>query len=210
MSRLIAFGCSNSFGEALEDCHPCTDWSSPSKHAWPQILGNLLGKEVVNLAKAGESNKAIWNHVVSFDYQDDDVVFIHWTSIDRTCVFGKWPKIGPWMVEKKWRSSFNIKNHMVARIYYKEFYSVKDRIKDFYIRTDHAKRYLDSKNIKNYHFSCNNGSDDFLSSQPHWTEVKFDRKNILSSGIFVDLALDQDHPGPQSHINFANYIIENI
>jgi hypothetical protein len=52
--RLIAFGCSNTYGEGLEDC-----WipefrkhgPKPSKVAWPQILADKMGRECVNFVE---------------------------------------------------------------------------------------------------------------------------------------------------------------
>ena len=54
MPRLIAFGCSNTYGQGLEDCHilPNFPGPSPSKTAWPNTLGNLLNcSEVINQSK---------------------------------------------------------------------------------------------------------------------------------------------------------------
>ena len=45
MSRLITFGCSNTFGEGL---HNAND-------AWPVQLSNLLDIECINLGRSGNS-----------------------------------------------------------------------------------------------------------------------------------------------------------
>ena len=51
MSRLITFGDSFTYGHGLVDCHvPEKNWQgpNPSKFAWPQVLGDMLGIEVIN------------------------------------------------------------------------------------------------------------------------------------------------------------------
>ena len=48
---IIAFGCSNTFGYGLID-----NYSKPSEHAWPNILGKHLGLQVKNLSEGGIRN----------------------------------------------------------------------------------------------------------------------------------------------------------
>ena len=201
MPRLIAFGCSNTFGEGLEDCWVRGSVSSnPSKFAWPNVLGSLLNmNEVVNMALPAISNKQIWLNAMEFDYQDGDIVFFHWTFIDRDCFFNKVPVIGPW----------NTKLPSV-KLYYRHFYSEIDRYLDFYNRADHVHRYLTSKNIKQYHFQTHGESlkgkeIKLQSTPPSWFGVK-----ILPLSITQiknkHRALDGQHPGHETHIEFANNI----
>ena len=57
--RLITFGCSNTYGHGLPDCHvpPNEAGPNPSKVAWPQLLADRRGLECVNLGQPGGSNK---------------------------------------------------------------------------------------------------------------------------------------------------------
>ena len=202
MPRLIAFGCSNTFGEGLSDC-----WvrgsvaSQPSKFAWPNVLGSLLDiDEVVNMALPAISNKQIWLNAMEFDYQDGDIVFLHWTFIDRDCFFDNIPVIGPW--------NTNVKN---VKMYYKYFYSETDRYLDFYNRSDHVHRYLKSKNIKQFHFQTHGESDlgKEIQSQitrPLWFGVKILPLSIPQLSNDHGRALDGKHPGHETHIEFANNI----
>ena len=76
MARLLAFGCSYTYGEGLEDC-----WSPlnktfgplPSKQAWPSILGKDLGREVHNFGICGASNKHIWHTILNIQSASIDI-----------------------------------------------------------------------------------------------------------------------------------------
>ena len=86
MNRLIAFGCSNTFGQALEDC-----WNYEkkdvgehhSKLAWPSVLSKKLNLECHNHALPGASNKLIMNQIISFPFAPNDTVVIMWSYLDR-------------------------------------------------------------------------------------------------------------------------------
>ena len=135
--RLIAFGCSNTYGEGLEDCWIKGPGSKPSKFAWPSVLGTLIEvDEVINVSAPGISNKRIWRDALNFDYRDNDIVFLHWTFVDRDCFFGIVPKIGPWLAKNG-----------PSKIYYRYFWSNLDRHYDLFNRADHVDRYLTSKKL---------------------------------------------------------------
>jgi len=59
--RLIAFGCSYTYGAGLEDCFtpPIGHGPIPSKFAWPQLVANELNMECINMSSSGASNKEI-------------------------------------------------------------------------------------------------------------------------------------------------------
>jgi len=78
MSRLIAFGCSHTEGEGVQD---------PSTQSWPAYLARYLGVECVNLGKGGASNKFIQHAVHTFNFQPDDIVVILWTYPVRFNIF---------------------------------------------------------------------------------------------------------------------------
>ena len=90
MSRLIAFGDSFTYGHGLADCHvPVKNWAgpNPSKFAWPQVLGDMLGLEVVNKAICGSSNVQILKEILNFeDFVSYDTVIVGWTFNMRDCI----------------------------------------------------------------------------------------------------------------------------
>ena len=72
-TRLLAYGCSNTFGEGLDDIWRPGDGSvryginlgEPSRFAWPRELGRLMKFDRVhNLAEGGASNKKIWRNIL--------------------------------------------------------------------------------------------------------------------------------------------------
>ena len=220
MSRLIAFGCSLTYGDCLEDCIDFNQVNKiiidngklkkmygcgpqPSQYAWPSVLGKLLNiDQVVNKGWSGCSNKFIWKSIVDFKYQKDDLVFINWTLIDRYTSFGLDEDdsihIGPWMNNKR------------TKHYYKSIYSDVDGHYDFYIRTDHAKKYLDSQGIKNFHTRSSDITTEAISKAPSWWNVEFLKSWIDESRKIYPLALDDTHPGPKAHEHFANDIYSEI
>lgn len=216
MARIVTFGCSNTYGEGLEKritTHYDSLKEPASKYAWPQILGNLLGNSnVINRAEPGSSNKHIWDRVLTFDYEKDDTVIIHWTFADRDCVFGLYPKIGPWQTSgpRMWLET------KVAKLYYKHFYSEVDRTTDLYNRVDHIDRYLKSKNIKCYHiltpgFSMGGGILDIGTTQevPTWCEAEFLNVSFETTPRLDD-ALDGDHAGRKTHKSFAKLVYAEL
>ena len=74
MSRLVAFGCSYTYGYGLSDCHiePNKPGPNPSKLAWPSLLANMLDLEVVNCSNIGASNIHILWRLINFDFKNDD------------------------------------------------------------------------------------------------------------------------------------------
>ena len=196
MPRLIAFGCSNTYGQALEDCYvPPGPGPRPSKTAWPNTLGNLLNcSEVINQSAPGASNKLIWKTIVDFNFKQDDLVFIMWTHSDRHCFFtnDQHMSIGPWIKNK------------ANKFYYKVCYSEIDSILDFFNRADHSKRYLDSLHLVNYHTATGHITINAIPKSPKWCSVDFMNTSLYTIRDLHPLALDAMHPGQHAHDQFAN------
>ena len=106
MSRLVTFGCSNTFGDSLdntpsdENRHiPRVDkWNNPikpSRYAWPAKLAERLSIPLVNAGWSGASNKRIWNNMINFSYQEGDIVIVLWTNLGRHSVFHEDKKLYP-------------------------------------------------------------------------------------------------------------------
>jgi len=87
IKRIVAFGCSNTYGQGLPDCdHNINKDSKPSIHAWPSALGEMLDVPVENRAYPGASNKEICSHIVRYDFQEGDLAVIGWTYMERSCI----------------------------------------------------------------------------------------------------------------------------
>ena len=203
MSRLVAFGCSFTYGHGLEDCHkpPNRHGPFPSKTAWPSTLGKLLNVDtVINKGSPGASNKLIWKTVLDFDFQQDDIVFINWSFLNRYCIFDnlkdKHFPIGPWFDDKK------------NKVYYKYIYMPIDHTIDFLNRSDHVNRYLDSLGIRNFQTISSVGDGFYLT--PKWYSVNILKTYFLEISKHHPLALDNDHPGQAAHDHYANALFLEI
>lgn len=95
MSRLWAFGCSETFGMVLPDTQNSQDESidltntPPSKYAWPQLLANKMGLECMNKGICSNSNKGIVQSIIAAmgQIEPDDIICIQWTHYLRTNVY---------------------------------------------------------------------------------------------------------------------------
>ena len=204
MSRLVAFGCSLTYGHGLDDCYipPNFPGKSPSETAWPATLGKLLNlKTVINKGRPGASNKLIWKTVVDFNFQKDDVVFINWSFLDRHCIFDNstdehFP-IGPW---------FNNKQN---KFYYKKIYTKIDHIMEFFSRSDHVSRYLNSLDIKHFH-AVTFMDRSVVSEQPSWYSVDILKPCFSIIEEKYPKGLDNEHPGQAAHDQYANDLFLEI
>jgi hypothetical protein len=215
MSRLITFGDSYTYGHGLADCHiPIKkvaflttekNWAGPvpSKFAWPQVLGDMMGLEVVNKSAPGNSNIQILRDILSFEnFLPSDLVIIGWTYPVRDCVFKKnflgkdiSFRISPWYDDKSF-----LKKWLAVHSDY-----------DLAIRAGlyvhHAECFLKNKGIKQYHFSAHHG---WVQVMPDFTITPENYIPYMILNRNLDLALDDSHPGPIAHKLAAEKLYEII
>lgn len=205
MSRLVAFGCSNTYGQGLPDCHfvnragGAEPGPHPSKYAWPAKLSKLLdAKETINMGKPGSSNKQIWHTVMNFDFLPDDFVVCHWSLLHRSCVI--YPDkdllaLGLWPIPEK---------HVGDA--YQRYITTTNCDYDLMIEScgyiDHAHRYLRDKVQHLYHVVFKQQEFD---QRPNWCSFDF----AAEAGYFnrsFPLALDHAHTGVEGHKELAKAI----
>jgi len=80
MSRLVAFGCSYTYGKDLAD---------PATQSWPAVLSKLLDLECDNQAVLGAGNLEILWNIINYKFQPGDTVFIMWSHFSRDHIFEK-------------------------------------------------------------------------------------------------------------------------
>ena len=203
MPRLIAFGCSCTYGSYLEDdpknkYFPHGGQWDPSKHAWPAKLGELMFRDVVNTGHPGASNKRIWYSIMDYNFQEDDLVFILWTFKHRWCVFHKdkdhmdinWDQNSHELNHKKYGKLPN---------YYKYFQTDFDDDIDFSLRIDHTTKFLKQKNIKHYHMLLESDKkriSPWVSIQDIPVVLENVNKKVFGR---QDFASDGLHPGRLGH-----------
>jgi len=196
--KLVAFGCSYTYGSGLEDCYIESTNSpgpSPSEKSWPSILGSDLGIPVVNKSKPGCSNGFILNEILNYSFNIDDIVCVMWTFKNRDVKFNivrEPDNLGWWVKEwYKYQDVFdlNIKN---------------------YLHIHHAYLYLKSKGISSY-FLNTDFNHNLTRLEPPWIkDVSFISLDFKSLTETKPLALDNIHPGPAFHIAVSNKLKINI
>jgi hypothetical protein len=215
MSRLVAFGCSNTWGEGLPDTWNAGDegrWQGqPSKFAWPQPLADKMNLECVNMGEGGVSNKYIANLIAETEFQQDDIVVVLWTYFTRSCVFQDDGSVRRILVQDISCLGMPTDHRKWNKIYYKNFYTDQEAIKDGYFRANFAKLYLDSIGIKNYHYTCvDSGTQptgpSSIKPAPKWSCIDFPDIKFIN----LDTALDEMHPGINSQKRLAIDIYKDL
>lgn len=197
--RLVAFGCSLTYGDGLDDCYdPITKLPGEhsSRYSWPEILGNKLKIEkIINRGYSGASNKLIWKNIIDYNFNLDDLVIIMWTFPERHCIFNNETDsihIGPW-------------GRKISTIYYEYFYSSFDHTVDDSLRIDHINFFLQNKGI-----TCYNSLYKKRNQLLPWCSASFLKTHINDHRDKFPTANDNLHPGPDAHIQIATDIYNEI
>jgi hypothetical protein len=212
-NRLLSFGCSYTYGQGLSDCwdeKKLNYGPSPSKFAWPSLLGKDLDLEVYNFGIPGASNKHIWYTILNTEIFKNDIVVILWSYTLRHCFFKddlSIQRLLPSDVGRQYKyenEKWTTHHFDETKFYYKNFYSNLDSSIESIGRIDHINYYLKSKNVSCYHFCV---EDITLKTPVHWNNcviypVQFDQT--------LDIALDGLHPGEESQKNLSNYMLKII
>jgi hypothetical protein len=190
--RIIAFGCSYTYGHGLPDClddDKVTQGSEPSKLAFPSLLANKLNYKCINLGKSGNSNKEIWHDILNFKFQQNDIAIITWTYFSRFCIIksDNIRRINPWKEEEK--------------LFYMNYSNRHDMILDFYARLNHVNLYLNNTDVKNYNF---------VIEYPDMEIPVWNQTTVLGKFEMLGKAEDNCHPDIISHAAFSDNIYKII
>lgn len=204
MKRLVAFGCSYTFGHGLVDCikDKVGPGPNPSKFAWPSLLANKLDRQCINLSWPGSSNFEILNRILNFEFEPDDLVVVMWSFWGRHAVFDENPDYFytflPGVENEKYEEWLNLHTN----------HDLKIRT---WIYKHHAHSYFKAKNIPFYFLTLNITHEDFLNVRPKWAnDINFLPTSLDKLNRFYPLALDGSHPGPGAHEAAAEEIFEFI
>jgi lysophospholipase L1-like esterase len=199
MPRLVTFGDSATFGHGLVDCHiePNKPGPNPSKLAWPSLLANMLGVEVVNCSNPGASNIHILWKLLNFDFKDDDLCVVMWTFFGRH----------PFSKLKYDSSNIDWDNYESAVVKNLPEIGREDIVIRNFINIHHGYLHLLNKNIKQLFIIGPSG--ELLYKIP---DIKIPTliTDITIKKSLVDLALDGMHPGPKTHMNIAKELLDKI
>lgn len=196
MERLIAFGCSLTYGHGLPDCFvsPSSPGPLPSRLGWPSIVAECLGKECVNISSPGASNKKIWNDIINFDYRETDMVFVLWSYVDRTCII------------HADTTTTNMSHWTGHATYYDEYYDKYDATLMSSLFVNHANMFLQNKNITVYNMVLEKTELPILKL--HSTPVKHIPVYLGKIRDDYPTALDNQHPGVECQTAYSKEILE--
>lgn len=201
MTKLVAFGCSLTYGTALPDA---TD-DNHSTMAWPALVAEKMNIECVNVGMPGASNDLILHNIINFEnFNKGDHVIILWTYMHRALLFDDTGATSNIMPNRIMLSK------VVGSLKWEQFYNAHGEY-DLYMRTlknmHHAMCYLASKEIR-----LTNLSIDIW--QLPWKNIQNNyKKNMDVDSTFIDLkrysvdtGSDGLHPGVQTHTKLADII----
>jgi hypothetical protein len=188
MKHLFAFGCSNTYGDALPGFKP-DHYSNPL--AWPGVLAAMLDIGHVNLGISGNSNIRILNQILTHSWTGNELVTIMWSYFNREHTFLSEDQYHP--------------IHDIGSEEYKNWLMLYDRFAYGYkswMYIHHADLYLKSKNVPVYHRVV-----DMSLNKPYHLEID----NLTVEHItFLDYASDNEHPGIKTHISIAEKFYAEI
>ena len=202
MSRLVAFGCSMTYGHGLADCHipPHNPGLVHSKLSWPSIVSKLLDIEYVNNGICGASNKQILMEILKFPLREDDIVVVQWTYAHRSMVYKQnadFHQVLP--PQSKYMTK---ESYLFSESFYK-IHSDYDLLIASHLDIHHSNLYVTTTNdIFNFH------TDSSLDLVSPSFKINSTVVNLHSLG--KDKALDSIHPGPKCQQVLAKYIASSI
>jgi hypothetical protein len=202
MSRLVAFGCSLTYGHGLPDCHVAPHHPGPSvsKLVWPEVVARQLNRKCINMATPGSSNKRIWHNIINFKFKKDDVAIILWSYEERFSILKNKKSvddIGHWVES----------NSAVA--YYQHLYNSYDASMQTKLYVSHANFLLKEKAISVYNLTTKKETVDIF---------KLSGQTIPHIPLYIcnnyrddyPKALDNKHPGVECNQVFGNDILQYV
>ena len=198
MNRLIALGCSLTYGHGLPDCHipPNLPGPKPSTMGWPNMLGSKMDRNTINLGIYGASNLNILWQLLNYKFEKNDFCVTIWSFFNRIDIrkIQKEPSILAELYD----------DEMYKNLILEKGYQFHTAIRNYMI-FQHASLYLESKKIP-YYFVILDGYESQIPSSLLVKNLDRPKRNLL----FVDKALDNSHPGIQSHKKISEYLYAKI
>jgi len=196
MNRLVTFGCSLTYGSALEN----------PNDAWPNQLAAKWNLDLVNMGISGSSTKRIWWEIVNFDFEKTDTVAILWTHMDRWCVLKNDGDHLEWDIPGKFKDYSDRKpepalSRTTAEAYYKYLHDDFDMLTQYLCYVNQAYEHMKPLVKQQYHMRA---------SQQDIT-LPFNRVNFLPidfqyAQTNFPLATDNCHPGKEGYTWFVEQI----
>ena len=204
MPRLVTFGCSLTYGHGLEDCFEPPQMPGPkhSNLAWPTIVANKFNLKLENRSEPGLSNRGILHKILEFRYRKNDVIVVMWTNVFR------WSKITPFEIENYglWLDTPYV--NMLAENADEHDLTVTSA-QCANLAWHHLKQKIYTRQ---FHIISGSGikyNSPWRMTSFEWNKVKFEDYDFSLRQDYP-LALDNAHPGPEAHKQFAKLVVKSI
>lgn len=200
IKRLVSFGCSNTFGDGLPDVgiYNVKKNMPTSTYSWPCQLAKKLNLDLCNKGISGASNREIFYEICNFDFNQNDLIIVNWTFIERDCIIfsnNKIDQIGSWINTKS------------SKAFFKHLYSHENQLVSLFNYANLAYLLLKEKNIKNYHSLIMSNYRDFI---PKWNVVNYMPFYLHDISHNFPKAIDNLHPGIQAHEEYSKKLFVEI
>lgn len=218
MNRIVAFGCSHTYGHGLEDCWTASGkpGKEPSKLVWPEILGNMNNVPVVNKSIPGGSVFSTSHSIEAFKFKQGDYVFILWPDYNRIGLVQTpvWP--GGASPYYNLVPSMALDYHQTYKpeveLIYKKFHSEETSQFNFKALLNYTTQYLLNKGNRVYNLFLDNQHKKLLLPEYAFTCVA--NSNFTNFMKVQDKAKDGKHMGIEGNKVYAelinNFILYNI
>ena len=181
----IAFGCSHTFGSALEE-----------KYRYSNLVEKTLNIPVINLGIPGSSPGFVKDNLLQLffylrknDIKNPNFIIVQWPSFARL-----WFGIHQNLTSDSFIKKEYLNNENLRKI---ENYNLMNYI--------HVNKLCHENDLMKIDF-CMIKQHQFVALQPEET-TEFEMKEI---GDFIDLAKDGEHPGIVTHKLIHDYIIREL
>lgn len=216
MPKLIALGCSNTYGHGLPDVtFPngmlISPLRKPSNLAWPQKLADLLGYKCVNISRPASSNKLIAYRLLEQEIDEDDIVVFLWSFLLRTCIVDDAALPHEPLDERvkylhRWAANTNQKSAQ-AWIKWRAKYANENDLaieNMSWLATGNHYANLHTKNVYNYTMNDR-------ALMPYADRFKINIIQDFSKLAYkMPKALDRQHPGEEAHTEMAKFMHRKI
>lgn len=200
--RLIAFGCSFTYGQGLPGYKIGDNYynvsSQPSPLSWPFKLGEMLELPTINKGIPGASNLEILYQILNFDFEKNDVVVVMWSLPNRDMYFiSDTKQIKPYRQLGLWLS----KKSGIAAEWLRKLDPIDNTIKSW-LYMHHADLYLKTQGVNYIHYPA--FPNEILEHKPDFVGHI---DNLYTHGLcMVDECNEDSHPGLLSQIETAKQL----
>lgn len=187
-SRIVAFGCSHTRGAGIFDVWVDNGYTDDaSEYSYVNVLANEAKLPFLNQSVNAASNKQIADLILNFQFEVNDIVYVMWTHIERTCIIKKdmtW-QITPWIKDDR------------NNVYYEHLYDYNNLLLESQQYIQLAKNHLEKNKVK--FFFCNYDKIKYLKT--NWFDAEF--IDLYFMDYEIDYAEDLHHLGVESNKKFG-------